>query len=460
MAINFTRLFTSEGLLCGAVNETNTYRSTTLNTRKTDLITQFGTSSVYGDFVTGLYTTIESAKDSLDSYMGELGALASQFLINEAVADRPLANASFSNALAETVRQMKVAAESLNECPGTVVVADVGSPTGDHKFVFGVKEAITGRTTDFLVPDVYLIELSADRSNGGTAFAETFAINGKPADSLPTDATYPSGTGLSTSVAAINPASDGGLLTDPNFPNWEGAGNNTPSIPWAVFGTTVAGTHVLRASDYPRSAGGTYSLNFVGDGVVVPKVRQAVTLTANTEYSVCFRVKKVTDPGTDWAVSAILTDAAGTAVTGVAAYSNVVSSAAASSVTADWLNVVTGVFCTPAVLPTTQTYLELRFHQSGAVTTAPANTASAYVNFVSVQATEPLYSGGPTLTVFSGTAEGVVGDTRTATVSLSSGVPADYLIRGIDRLLSGGLASAAVRIPTSNAATQSDALVT
>jgi hypothetical protein len=458
VAINFTRTFTTLGLLCGGLNEVNTYRATTLGGRKTDILSQFGTVAAYGELVTGVYSAVDNALAAENGFVSWLGQTTQSVVVNEVVADRPLASESLANALAELDRQMRVASESLNECPGTVAVADVGSPTGDHKFVFGVKEALTGRTTDFLVPDVYLIRCTADRSQGGTAYAETFSLVGKQADQLPTDSTYPSGTGLDTTVTAVDPASDGGVVTDPDFDEWTGTGNNTP-VRWSVYGSTVAGTHVLRATDDPRGGAGT-SLSLVGDGSVLVRLRQAISVEANTVYTAHMRVKKVADPGTDWAVSMMLVDSSGTAVAGNGSYSNVVSSAAATSVAGNWTNAVTGVFCTPAVLPSGGVYLEIRFHQSGSTSTAPASTANAYVDYVSVVETTPLYSGGPTLTAFSGSTEGVVGDTRTATVALTTGVPGDYLIRGIDRLLSGGLASAAVRLPTSNTPTQADALVT
>ena len=47
--------------------------------------------------------------------------------------------------------------------------------------------------------------------------------------------------------------------------------------------------------------------------------------------------------------------------------------------------------------------------------------------------------GGPTVQLFSGLLESVVGDQRTVTAALDAGVPSTYLIRGIDRLLNGGL---------------------
>lgn len=458
MAINYTRLFTSLGLLAGALNETNTWRGT-LGTRRGTLNTNYVATTVYSDLVSGLVTTLQSAKDAENSYISALQAQALTCLIEEVTADRPLATESLSTALAELRRQMLISSQTLNDCPGTVTVASVGSPTGDPTFVFGVKEGATGLTTDYLVPDVYLIQCSADRSNSGTAHGETFSLVGKPADALPTDASYPSGTGLDTSVTVINPATDGGIVTNGGFDTW-----TVTNIPddWTLRTGSVAGTHVLKkTSDDPRGTdAANISARLVGDGTVIPGLRQEVTVTPNSVYSVYFRVKKVTDAGTDWAVSVRLTDGAGAALAGPGSYLNQVTTVTAGSVAATWVNPTSGVFVIPATLPTSGVFVEILFHQFGDVTIAPINTSEVYVDHVSVQSTEPIYDGGPTLTGFSGITESVLNDARTATVALTSGVPSTYLIRGVDRLL--GLAGEATRIPTvaGGGETQADALVT
>lgn len=459
MTIAFTRLFTTQGLLCGGLNEINAYRGTTLAARRADLVTQLATSVVYGSLVSTPYTNETAAKDAENNYVTALKGLSLDSILADVDADRPGAGTSLADTVAELRRQMLIAGESLNDCPGTVVVADVGTPAGDHQFVFGVYEPVTGKATDFLVPDVYLIQCSSDRSQSGTAYAEDFTIKGKTADALPTDAEYPSGTGLDTTVTAVDPASDASILTNGGFDDF--TVTDTPDD-WTLGTGVLASTHVFeKASDDPRGTASTNkSLRLVGDGSVLIKLDQTVTLLPNTAYSVQFRLKKVTDPGTDWAVSLLLVDGAGTQVTGNSSYANVITSVTAASVASDWTNVVKGVFMTPAVLPTTGLQIEIRFHQFGSLTTAAASTAEVYIDHVSCIATEPLYDGGPTLTCFSGEDEGVVGDTRTATVALTSGAPSDYLIRGIDRLL--GLAALADRIPTVSGGgeTQSDSLVT
>lgn len=458
MAINFTRLFTTLGYHVGALNELNTFRGTTLGSRATTLTTQYVSAvAVYGDLVSGLTGVLANARSASDGYVADLKSHATTALVNEVVADRPLTNASTTTALAELRRQMIIGGESLNDCPGTVTVAAVGSPVGDPTFVFGTKDPVTGKTTDFIVPDVYLIQCSGDRSNGGSAFACAHSVVGKPADALPTDASYPSGTGIDTAFTETDPATDGGLVTNGGFSDW--TVTNTPDD-WTLGASTLAGTHVFQKStDGPRGVTASdKSLRLVGDGSVLVKLRQAVTVTPNTAYTVHFRVKKVADPGTDWGVTVRLVDASFAALAGPGALVNSVTSATAGSVASDWTNVSTGQFVTPTTLPTA-VYVEIVFHQFSSVSTAPASGAEVYVSHVSVQSADTIYEGGPSLVVFSGTTDSVQGDARTATAALTSGVPKDYLIRGIDRLI--GLAGSTTPIPTVSGGgeTQTDALI-
>lgn len=457
MTISFTRLFTTQGLYAGALNEINTYRGT-IGTRAGTLNTQLVSSTVYNALYTDTFTTRDAAKDAENGYISSLSSAALAALLAEVETDRPGTGTDKAGAVKELRRQMLIGSQTLNDCPGTVTVASVGSPTGDHQFAFGLYEPKTGLKSDFFVPDVVLIRCTADRSQNGTAFAETFSLTGKSADSLPTDASYPSGSGIDTSVTAIDPATDSSIVSNGGFDDW--TVTNVPDG-WTLSAGTTAGTHVFqKASDDPRgTSASNKSLRLVGDGSQIIKLRQTISLQPNTSYSLNFRAKKVADPGTDWGVTVRLVDAvAFTAVTGNSSYANSASTVTAASVSADWLNVVNAQFMTPAVMPINGVAIEIAFTKFGDLTTAAVNTAEVYVDHVSLIETAPLYSGGPTLTCFSGVTAGVVGDTRTATVAIT-GTISTYLIREMDRLI--GLAELDDRIPTVSGGgeTQADSLV-
>ncbi len=457
MTIAFTRLFTTQGLYAGALNEVNTYRGT-LGTRAGTLNTQLVSSTVYNALYSGTFTNRDSAKSSENGYISALASAANTALLADVNTDRPGTGLSLGDGLVELRRQMVIASEALNDCPGAVAVVDVGSPTGNNVFVFGLYEPVTGNKSDFFVPDTILVQCTADRSQSGTAFAETFSLVGKSADSLPTDASYPSGSGINTSATSVDPATDESIVKNGGFDDW--TVTNVPDH-WTLSAGTTAGTHVKqKASNDPRgTTASNKSLDLLGDGSQIVKLRQTITLKPNTSYSVNMRANKVLDPGTDWGVTIRLVDAvAFTAVAGNNSYVNSLSTVTCGSMSADWLNVVNGQFMTPAVMPLNGIAVEIAFTKFNDLTTAAVAATEVYVDHVSIIETEPLYAGGPTLTSFSGTAAAVVGDTRTATVTIT-GVPSTYLIRQMDRLL--GLASQATRIPTvtGGGETQADALV-
>ena len=460
MAFDYTNWKARVGKILGGLNEVNTYRGTTLAGRVTDLLAEYPTSDeALNPAIEGVYTAQDSAETALNDWVSYLSALLFDTTVLQLKADRTIVDESLEGVIGELARRMGVDSQTFADCPSTVTNASVGSPTGDHQFVWARHEGLTGQISNFMVPDVYLMQLSADRSTGGTRWAETFSVVGKAADDLPTDSTYPSGTGINTTATAVDPITDFGLVTDGSFEEWDESNNNLPEQ-WTIA-TGTAGTTVFRVTNDPRDGtAGDFALRLLGTGAVLHKITQELTQAeANAVYNAHFRVYDAADPGTDWAVTLSLVDSTGTAIAGPNSYSNVITSAGAGSLATSWANPVTGTFVLPAVLPLLGVFLEIRLHQSGALTTAAANGADAYIDMVSVQPATPLYAGGPALTIFSGITEGVKGDARTATVALSAGVVSTYVIRGLDRLL--GLAALTARLPVNTAGgeTIADAII-
>lgn len=454
MAFDYTRFKARLGKVLGGFGEVNTYRGTTLATRVDTIADQYGVANPNVDLLSELFTQQDSAETAFNSWVSYLGLFMTNLIGAELDNDRPMTDTGLSARITELARRMRADGQTFVECPCTVTLADVGVPTGDHTFVV-TRHEYTGRVSDYIVPDIYLIRCTADRSQGGTAFAETFSIEGKPADQLPTDAAYPSGTGFIGTLTSLDPSTDFGLVTDGTFD--EVTGSNFTN--WTLGTGSVWNTHVEQGADDPRDGASGFCATLTGDGAVVVKIRQEIDPVAGGVYTVHAKIKKVNDPGTDWAVSLLLVDSAGADVAGPAAYVNQVSSAAATSVTADWTNVVSGTFVVPAVLPANGIFLEIRLHQSGAITTAAANLSEVKVDYVAMHESTPLYAGGIGINTYSGIVEGIVGDTYTATVALASGAIADYVIRGMDRML--GLASLEARLPTttSGAATIENSII-
>lgn len=422
-SIDTARLAARLGKLAGSLNEVNAYRGTTLVARVSTLEGQY--TSVNPSLTSALYSQFSSAVSAMDGWVGYTKTFASAVLLAEVQNSRPLVQASQPAAVAEWRRQMLIAGDSFNACPATLVTATVAA-TGDPSIVTSGKDG-SGQEQDLIIPDVYLIQCSQDKDNGSTKWAEQFTIRGKPADSAATNYDYPTGSGYSSTVNAIDPAGNFGIATDGSFTSWNGGSPNTLTA-WAAGTGCTYGVQLIKATEDPRAASASASLELLGDGTAIPAVKQLLSgVRASATYAVNLRIKKVADPGTDWGITVRLVDGSGTLV------GNAITSVTCGSLSANWLNALNGTIITPAVLPAA-VYLEVRMHQFGAVGTAPVNTSQAYVSHLSVSASSPLYTGGPRVSVFSGTVASVVTDSYTVTVTIT-GTLSSYLIREIDRLV-------------------------
>lgn len=439
MAIDSDALAAELGKIFGGLNEINTYRGTTLAARVSDLRTVYSTDPL--DILTGLTDAQASTGSSMDTLVQYLTGRVSDTIIKTVNADRKLPTADINSALVEWNRQLRNAADTFNDCPVTATKADVGTPTADYTFVSSVKDA-NGKAIDFGVPDVYLITVAADADRGGTRWAETLSLVGKEADAFVTDASYPTGVGLATTIIVIDPDTNGGVVTDGTFDDYT-AGAFTS---WTRFTGTTAADSVRVAGDYRNGSSG-FALNLISDGTDVPGVKQTLHIAPSTRYAVYFAVKAIDATLTTAKVhvslrradtDAIVADAFGTNCT-------VSSSTLATIGVGSWAK-FSAVFVSPQYIPEAGLYLDIRLADGTTVTTpATANTA-VYVDHVSVQPLDPLYTGGLCLAVFSGIVQPLLTDQWTLTVALAAGSMSSYMIRWLDRTI--GLAGRDFLLPT------------
>jgi len=431
MTIAFTNLFTALGKVVGGLNEWNTARGSTLTSRVSTLRTNI--AAVDTDIDDTLTSNASGAVSSGDSWPGYLAQLANDLIIAAVLADRPQTDTSFTACLTELVRQMGVASESLNNYAATVgSVTAVGSPTGTPTFVTAQTDPYTQSNSNFTLPDVYIISTSA----------EGFQVQGKNADTSPTQPTWPSGNGVNTIVTQIDASTDS-IGSDPGFELWDTGPPATPTQWMIVSGT--AGTTVAQATDTPITGVGTYALQLQGDagtGATPLRVRQQVTVSANEVYFIHCYMKRTANPANTGTLTVALRDSSGNVLSGT---SNI--SVATGSIATSW-TAVTATLATPTNLPSDGlVYLEIRYNAG--------NGDTVRVDQVALNLLPALSPVGVRLAIVRGATASVVGDVWTWTITRSS--PTASLIRGIDRLLS--LTSYTVRIPTSGSPTQADALV-
>jgi hypothetical protein len=426
VAIGFTTLFTALGKIAGALNEWNTGRGSELTSRVSTLRTQV--TGISSELDANLTSAKNSAISGAEVWPSYLASLASETIRYAVLADRPQTDTSFSACLTELVRQMGVAAESLATNYATVgAAAAVGVPTGTPKIVVSDLDPYTQAQSNFTLPDVLNIVAQG---------ASTAAVQGKSAASPVTHPDWPSGSGVNTTLTLVD-ASTSTLGADPSFESWNAG---PPIVPanWTIVSGT-GGTTVARATDDPLSTG-TYCLQFLGDGTTL-RVRQAVTVSANTVYFIHAFLKRTANPANTGTMTIALRDSSGTLLSGTTSVS-VATSAAATSWTAN-----TAVLATPATIPTTGVYLEIQYNGGVGDTIR--------VDQCALNALPTLYTGGVRLAIVKGITATVYGDTWTQTTTRAN--PELSLIRQLNRLLT--LTNYTVRIPTSGAPTQADALV-
>jgi len=445
MAIDYTTLRARWGKIIGALNEVNTYRGTTLAARVTTLISQF--SSANPSVTSGIYDAQTSALSSFSSWLSYLTGLVNDALFTAVNNDRSVPFTDIDACGVELVRQMTNDAQTFNDSPCSYAFAAVGVPTGDLSFVYTDRDA-TGLASDYAIPDRLLFTVTADADRGGTRWAETIAVVGKLADTAATDAGYPTGAGINTTIQVTDPDVSGGAVTDGSFNNYTSSNFDS----WTRLTGNTSSTVNQAAEDYRNGANGK-SLNLVSNGTNVTGVRQNITVTAGQIKAVCFRVKAVNSALTTAKVhvsirrqdtDALLTDPQ-------SANLQTSSGTMAGIGVGSWA-AYTAVFVMPNYIPSSGVYLDIRLADGTTVTTPATVATAAYVDHVSIIDMPAQYNAGPRIVIFSGKTGLLITDQWQLTITLASGTISGYIVRGVDRLI--GLRSRTWRLPTVSGGTE------
>lgn len=437
-------LFVRWGHIAGGLNEHNTARGATLNTRvETDIFGDFTTDQVH--VVEDLFTNRDAARAAGDGWATSLRQLFQTTLIEMADDDVGGLNPkSLNTALNELISQMTANSESINRPGVTASVAVGGSNVGDGVCVVSVTDN-DGAPADYVFAEDIIVKCTSSSQSGGAAAGqESFSVVGQAAvTELHPD--WPAGSGVNTTIQATD-ASATTLVQQGDFEGtWLDPDNDTPPSPWAIVVGT-AGTHIARQA---TAFDGDYAMEYVGDGSTLTSVRQLITqslLAVKTTYAFNVWLRKA---GTLSAgvLRIRLADGSGTTINDDAGTANSVS-VTLSSLTTSYA--ATGVFFrTPSVLPT-QVYLYLE------LTTAIDSGGSLYIDDAAMVAAQRIYPGGPFVRVFSGEAEFAVNDVFTITIGNSGDV--NDFTRTCDRFL--GLRTLGKKIPSSGSATINDNLIT
>lgn len=277
MAIDYTNLFQDVGEFVEAVNLFVGWSVNEVPGMATEIIAELAGNVRY-DVAEGVDTTFQGYRDQLVGWAEQMGRKVEERLTNRdtVIEELPLSSgAGIGDVLIELMKDMIVNGESINQSTVTIgsVTADPGN-VGDvtvltSKVLDGATQpgsdmasypSYAGLDSELAGTETITITCMSDSpSDGVTAnTGEQFQVRGGAAGQSPFD-WRSEGSGEGATIGLINAS---GLVTDGEFEEWGGTGNNTPTS-WTID-TGTAGTHVFRESSGASVKQESYALRITG----------------------------------------------------------------------------------------------------------------------------------------------------------------------------------------------------
>ncbi len=386
--------------------------------------------------IDGMAKAVTQYQSGITSILNWVQQTAQSTVITMVTDDVDLRGPTLSNCLSELIRQMNASGALVRNNTLSLVVTPAPDNTTDGQIVGSLLNANGVPLEDAYNEDV-TVTVTADALTGGATLGqEQLLFQGQGAASNMLTYSWPSGSGGSLSLRAVDAASSSSnYLTNGGFETW--TVSNVPDS-WTVVSGTPGVT--IFESTSPVFAG-TACLRILGNGSQNTCLQQIPSvLTPLTQFAVNFWIALSGVPAAGVLEVAL--------VSGTGAYIN------DQTGTANVLTVslpVQGtpfaahqaVFRTPLIIPTGAT---LQFK----LTTPLSAATSLYLDQVGFKDMQPLYSGGPFFMAFSGTAQFTQLDRFTVGVSNSYSGNVQSMFQRLFRMSSLGLllpASASYNIP-------------
>jgi hypothetical protein len=461
-------LFKKIGLLAGWCANANALKGGTATTPVaagaswttfgTNLETYAAESPSVSDQLGDHYQSIDSVRSGLSTLYQTAARLAQNITIKQVNADTPILPKDTQRALEELIRQMRAAGTSIQE--STVAAGAqtaLGSPVGNPVAVVSLKNARGDVIGTTFAETLRLTCRSDSLSGGATARQEGFTVNGKTAETDVYSHLWPAGSGCNVSLNLVDAAlnnSGGNKLYNSDFETFT---TNYPED-WTIQ-VGAAGTDVFAGGSSDEYIGANCLL-LTGDGATLITLYQEfnkahsttsgaggtpATLSPGKQYAVFGKVKVSAAIPATGVLRVALVNSAGTVINDDFGTANSFDVDLTTQTTA--YATFSGSFRTPSNLPAVYR-LELQ------TTTAIESGEDAYIDSLAMTEMTELYTGGPSIAMFSGSTTPVVGSAWTIAVTNTMGVMASWCERFF------GMMSKRLVFPVSGSPTVADSLVT
>lgn len=402
------------GRWLGAVNQVNTFRKATTDTRVTQVLSAYQTNEQIA--VDSLIQARDSYRQVHTTWLQTFANDATTSTVEQVNRDSPLTSKTITVALAKLIASMKANSQAFSRPTTSLAVTPYASNYGSAVLAGSLTDT-DGTPLDMVLPESLTATVTGDAGRGSTAYSEPVQVVGLPSvDGLSYD--WPQGSSANKSLTIADGATTT-LVTNGGFDTWPTA--TAAPTGWTIGVGTANTTVVRNASVIVR---GAYSCQFVGTGAELTQIYQPITgLAPNTVY--CLNVWMRRSAGAAAGVVRLrLADGTLTTIANDNATANSSSITVSSGLTTIYV-AQTIFFQTPKVLPSVvNLVLEL--------TTAVTNTESVYFDLGSLVAATQLYAGGPFVAAFSGATQSAINDYWTIAVTNAGGTTA--FVPALDRI--------------------------
>lgn len=414
------------------VEHVDTERGTTTDTDVQNLYQYYPTHEQTA--ISDLFGQRDSWRNAQAQWLTAIANEMGNTVAQQTNRDTPLIAVNYQTALPVLIQQMKDAVASIQKPTVTGTIGIGGSNVTDAVVAVSVKDG-DGLQLDYAYPEVLTATVTSDAGTGGVAYQESVSIVGAAARNR-TDYNWPGGSGANLSTQFTN-AANATLLQNGDFEDWTG---NVPDQWTVIVGTP--GAEIVKGTDPLR---GLSNLDIsTTTGSALAKIRQAVTLQADSVYAVNVYLK-IGMSGSGNIVAFRLVDGGGTTINDDQGGVNNLS------VNSSSLNTLTYTpkntfFRTPKTLPP-QVFFEV------AMTAEAIGSMDINIDLLAFTQATQLYKGGPWIGLFSGGTQATKGENWTITVANNKMTGAKF-VRYLDRWFD--LKSLSLKIPSAISPTLPD----